>query len=195
MYELSGASANISLLLSLAEGGLSHSSVKVCSSPISAYHENIDRHTVFLELDSKCFLKGLLCLFPPLWFPLPGWDLPLVLHVLTQKPFKPLATYLDRLLAWKTVFLVVILSAWRVSELVALWHDLPYMHFSDAGVTLATGVSFVPKVVSEFHLSSDISFIYGHFILNVIQWHFFKRNQLVKKKTTTTVHTPNKLTG
>lgn len=53
---------------------------------------------------------------------------------------------------------MAITSARRVSELAALRHNPPYLKFSDEGVSLATDVTFLPKVVSEFHLSGEFFF-------------------------------------
>lgn len=143
-------------LLSLAEAGLSHSSIRVHLSAVSAYLDRIDGFFVFSHPGSKWCLKGLCYLFPPTKFPVPLWDLPLLLHSLMGWPFKPLAMCPVHLLAWKTFFLVAITSARRVSELAALRHDLPYIQFSDDRVSLITDITFLPKVVSEFHLSADI---------------------------------------
>lgn len=61
------------------------------------------------------------------------------------------------LLSWKTLFLVAITSGKRVSELPALDSRLPFLVFLPHSIQLSTNVSFLPKVVSEFHLNATIT--------------------------------------
>ena len=84
------------------------------------------------------------------------WSLPLVLHWLTRAPFEPLATVSVHLLSLKTPFLVAITFARRALELAALRVDSPFLQFHSDKVTLFPDVSFLPKVVSHFHLSQPI---------------------------------------
>ena len=68
---------------------------------------------------------------------------------LHQGPFEPLATCLLKHLTWKTVFLLAIVSAYRVSEMHALSCEIPYLRVSNAGVTLFTKLSFGLKVATR----------------------------------------------
>ena len=68
----------------------------------------------------------------------------------------PMATCGLKLLSLKTSFLVAITSAKWASELAALRSDPPFLQFHPDKVTLYFDVSFLPKVVSEFHLSQPI---------------------------------------
>lgn len=86
----------------------------------------------------------------------PPWDLLLVLRCLTRPPFEPAATIELRLLSWKVLFLVAITSARRVSKLAALDIRPPFLTFLPHSVRLSPKLSFLPKIVSEFHLSSTI---------------------------------------
>lgn len=105
---------------------------------------------------SKRFLKGLRNSFPT-GRPLPpAWDLPLVLRVLTRRPFEPMASCDLRLLSWKTAFLMAITSARHVSELAALRRMQPYLTFLPHSVRLRPDIRFLPKIVSDFHVSTDI---------------------------------------
>ena len=61
-----------------------------------------------------------------------------------------------KLLSLKTLFLVAITSARRASELAALRADQPFLQFFRDKVVLHTDVSFLPKVVSSFHLSQPL---------------------------------------
>ena len=104
----------------------------------------------------KAFLKGLANLRPPVRPPVPQWSLQLVLRALTRPPFEPMAHCDLKLLALKTLFLVAITSARRASELAALRVDQPFLQFFREKVVLHTDVSFLPKVVSQFHLNQPI---------------------------------------
>lgn len=73
-----------------------------------------------------------------------------------QTPFKPAATCDLHLLSWKTLFLVAITSAWRVSELAALDSRREFLSFLPHAVRLSTHCTFLPKVVSAFHLQADL---------------------------------------
>lgn len=148
-----GLSRIISSLVCFAEKGLSHSSGVLGSDFILL---PVSGHPVFLHLCTKRFLKGLLCIFPPSRGPAPSWDLQLVLAWLMGKPFEPLVMFPMHLLTWKTAFLVAITSARRVGERAAFRYDAPYLQFRDGDVSPALGISFLPKVVSEFQLSADI---------------------------------------
>lgn len=68
----------------------------------------------------KCFLKGVALLNPQVVHCFPTWDLHRVLNSLTGPLFEPLVTLPLKELTLKTLFLVTITSARRVSELGAL---------------------------------------------------------------------------
>ena len=104
----------------------------------------------------KAFFKGLNHLRPPLKPLVPQWSLNLVLNALMAPPFEPLATCSLKLLSLKVLFLVAITSARRASELAALRVDQPFLQFFNDKVILHTDVSFLPKVVSEFHLNQPL---------------------------------------
>ena len=75
-----------------------------------------------------------------------------ITHHLMPTPFEPLTTMLECFLSFNTLFLVTITSARRASELGALQANTPYVQFHPEKVTLYSNVSFLPKVVSDFHL-------------------------------------------
>ena len=70
--------------------------------------------------------------------------------------FEPFACMSLNLLSFKTLFLVAITSARRVSELATLRADAPYIQFHPDKVTLYPNVSFLPKVVSSFHVNQPL---------------------------------------
>ena len=69
---------------------------------------------------------------------LPEWDLGIIVEALIKPPYEPLREVSLKYLTHKTVFLLVMASAGRHSELQALVFDLKYMQFKPkgAGVTL-----------------------------------------------------------
>lgn len=126
----------LEFLLSLRDSGLSHSSIRVYFTAISAHPPGVDSSPIFSHPLVKRFLRGLMHFYPPVRSPPPVWDLPLVLRRLTRTPFEPLGSCDLRLLTWKTAFLVSITSARRVSELVTLCRNPPYLFFQPHSVRL-----------------------------------------------------------
>lgn len=102
------------------------------------------------------FMQGVMRLNPPVKAPLNPWDLNLVLAVLQKRPFEPISQIPLVLLTRKLIFLVAISSARRVSELAALSCKEPYLIIHKDRVVLRPHPSFLPKVVSDFHLNQDI---------------------------------------
>ncbi len=100
--------------------GLTHSTLKVYVAAITAYHaplggQSVGRHPLVTR-----FLRGALRLRPPVRSHVPPWDLALVLEALCKPPFEPLEEVSDRVLTFKTVFLLAITSMKRVGDLQAL---------------------------------------------------------------------------
>lgn len=83
----------------------------------------------------------------------PTWKLNVVLNALTVHPFKPVRDIYLKLLHMKTIFLIDITSARRVSEIGALSSDPRLCVFQKVKVVLKPDPSFVPKMVSRFHVS------------------------------------------
>lgn len=82
--------------------------------------------------DVKTFLQGV-AHGKPIHAPVPTWDLPLVMRSLQGPPFKQSA-----------------------SELSALSCRSPFLTFHQDRAVLRTVPSFLPKVVSNFHLNQEI---------------------------------------
>lgn len=131
-------------------------SLRVFLSTISAYCNKIDKYTLFSHPLAERFLRGLLHIHPHIKTCAETWDLPLVLQCLTRCPFELVETCDLRLLSWKTAFLVAVTSVHRVSELAALEIRPPYMTFLPHAVKLSTNNTFLPKIVSEYHLHQGI---------------------------------------
>ncbi|XP_064422174.1 uncharacterized protein LOC135359979 [Latimeria chalumnae] len=143
-------------LLSLSEGGLQTLLVRVYLAAISAFRARVEGSSFVQLRVVKRFLKGLLLAKPPLKGPLAQWDINLVLARLMEPPFKPAESVDLKLLSWKTLLLVAITSARRISELQALVVQEPFTCFLRDKVVLRTHPRFLPKVVSDFHINQEI---------------------------------------
>nr|XP_020638367.1 uncharacterized protein LOC110073471 [Pogona vitticeps] len=138
--------------------GLTLSTLKVYISAIVSFQpRDSESSRLFSHPTLKAFLKGLINIRPPTRPPVPQWSLTLVLQSLMKHPFEPMASCNAKFLSLKTLFLVVVTSARRASELAALRSDSPYLQFYKDKVTLFPDVSVLPKVVTDFHLNQPIS--------------------------------------
>ncbi|KAJ1101564.1 hypothetical protein NDU88_006631 [Pleurodeles waltl] len=144
-------------ILSLAQQGSALGTLKGYLSAMSAFLRLSDQPSLFKSPIVSRFLKGLTHLFPPTPFIMPQWDLKLVLTYLMCTPFEPMHNCPLRLLTFKTVFLVAITSARRVSELQALSSKPPYLSVHPDKVLLHTRAFFLPKVVTPFHVGQSIT--------------------------------------
>ena len=79
------------------------------------------------------FLKGAICLRPPLAVQVPSWDLPAVLETLCSPPFEPLEHFDLRWLTCKTAFLLAVTSAKQVGELHALSFAIDCLQWNSDG--------------------------------------------------------------
>ncbi|XP_029441869.1 uncharacterized protein LOC115081586 [Rhinatrema bivittatum] len=136
--------------------GMAYNSLRVQVAALGAFLQGGDDVLLSSHPDILRFLKGVRHLKPPIRPPCPSWNLNLVLRALCSPPFKPLGSASIKDVALKTIFLVVISSARRISELQALSCREPYLRFSVGGVSLSTVPSFLPKVVSAFHLNQSV---------------------------------------
>lgn len=93
---------------------------------------------------------------PPRRRPAPTWDLNMVLTALLDPPFELLSSVDLQWLTWKVVFLVAVSSARRVSVLAGLSCDPQLLVFHKDKAVLWTNSSFLPKVISSFHLNQEI---------------------------------------
>nr|XP_008107943.1 PREDICTED: inositol hexakisphosphate kinase 3 isoform X1 [Anolis carolinensis]XP_008107944.1 PREDICTED: inositol hexakisphosphate kinase 3 isoform X1 [Anolis carolinensis]XP_016848789.1 PREDICTED: inositol hexakisphosphate kinase 3 isoform X1 [Anolis carolinensis] len=147
----------LDFLVHLARTGLSLTSLKCYVAALSWYRKGPSGQSCFQDPLVKLFFKGFKNLHPPVTPPPPAWSLELVLSQLSKPPFEPMASNDISHLSWKTAFLVAVTSARRASELCALRADPPYLRFHTDKVVLRTDITFLPKVVSKFHMCQDIS--------------------------------------
>lgn len=75
----------------------------------------------------------------------PAWDLALVLDVLTRPPFEPLESVELKILSYKTILLVALTTAKRVSDIHALSVCKECMRFEGNKVVLKPNPAFLPK--------------------------------------------------
>ncbi|CAJ0953829.1 unnamed protein product [Ranitomeya imitator] len=134
------------------DSGLALSSLKGQVSALSILFQK----TLASRPQVKTFFQGVAHAVPPYRAPVEAWDLNLVLDVLRVSPFEPLREIPLSVLSWKVTFLVAITSIRRVSELAALSCRPPFLVIHQDKVVFRLPPSFLPKVVSTFHLNEDI---------------------------------------
>lgn len=99
-------------------------------------------------------LKGVFNSRPPTSRLLPEWDLPLVLQVLKECPFEPLAKAPLKFVTWKTVFLVAITTFRRCSDICSFMLGENNVNVQKHGVTFVRqGLSKQDRLN---HVSSNI---------------------------------------
>jgi hypothetical protein len=95
----------------LKDSGLQYNTLCLHRSAISRYHIPVDGVKIGEHIMVTNFLKGCFNLNPPKRILIPSWDLNLVLSVLQEPPFEPVAAAELKFLTFKTIFLVAITSA------------------------------------------------------------------------------------
>ena len=146
----------LQFLQSLLDAGRACSTLRVYASAISAFHFGVHGIPVGQLPAVSRFLAGSARIRPPP-VTLPGWSLQPVLQALCTGPWEPLETVDLKFLTLKTVFLLAVTSARRVSELQALSVDQGFFRFLTPDVLfLRTNVDFMPKCKTEFHRAQDI---------------------------------------
>ena len=138
-------------LQELLDKGRAFSTVKVYLAAISACHVGFGNAPVGQHPLVCRFMRGARRLRPAVKSLVPSWDLSVVLEALSQHPFEPLDTVDMRLLSFKTVLLLALSSAKRVSDLHALSVHPACMQFAPGStkVCLLPNPAFVPKVLDS----------------------------------------------
>ena len=104
--------------------------------------------------------RGLLVRYPPIKTRVPPWSLEVVLSALKKPPFyypderSPFGDVSLKFMTFRTVFLLALTSARRVSEIHAIQHDT--LIWRSTGVTALVNEDFLPKVASEWHCNRPI---------------------------------------
>ncbi len=95
--------------------------------------------------------------------PVPQWNLPLVLDVLSRHPFEPINSCSLKFLTYKTVFLIALASGRRRSEIHALSADNACVNFThdESAVELHTFPGFWRRINSRlWHTRLFISHLF-----------------------------------
>jgi integrase len=103
------------------------------------------------------FLAGCKNLRRPPRHTVPSWDLDLVLKYLAKAPFEPMSRASLQDWTFKTVLLIALASAARVSELAALDCNPPYTMVRQGFASLKHCEEFVPKVPSSANVERTIN--------------------------------------
>ena len=132
-------------LQSKLSAGQAMSTIRVHASAISAFHSGISGLPIGkLPIISR-FLAGA-AKTRPRPVVLPTWSLQPILECLTKPPWEPIHQLSLKELTLKTVFLLAITSARRVSELQALSLEGGcYGYITPDILLLRTNVEFMPK--------------------------------------------------
>ena len=125
--------------------GLKASTISGYKSAIASIHKGWNHSTVSNNVSLSRLIKGIYNVSPTVKTLLPNWDLPPVLWSLCDSPFEPLGSCDLKYLTWKTVFLVAMATASRVSEIHALSIDSQHMRFEKNGIRLLPNLNFLAK--------------------------------------------------
>ncbi|XP_029937836.1 uncharacterized protein LOC115380768 [Myripristis murdjan] len=127
------------------------STVKVYLAAIAACHVGFGKKTASQHPLVCRFMKGARRLLPVSRPLVPPWDLAVVLEGLKGPPFEPLEEADLKHLSLKTVLLLALASAKRVSDIHALSTHPSCAQFApgDVRMTLKPNPAFVPKVVGS----------------------------------------------
>ncbi|CAC5424318.1 unnamed protein product [Mytilus coruscus] len=112
-------------------------------SAIALIHSSKDKMSI--NMDLRHLIKGLYNINPPIRQLAPNWDLSLVLLVLTKTPFEPLEEAESKLLTIKTVFLVALASAARVSEINSFTINDKHFRKEQRSIRLLPNMQFLAK--------------------------------------------------
>ncbi len=104
----------------------------------------------------SAWVRGHKICHPPVKLRVPPWDLQAVLVALGEDRFEPLRQVDMEHLTYKTLFLVAVASARRISELHALSVHLPFLIENPLSFILAVNPAFLPKTNTQEALDSDI---------------------------------------
>ncbi|KAK7880711.1 hypothetical protein WMY93_032661 [Mugilogobius chulae] len=135
-------------LQQMVEKRRAFSTLKVYLAAISACHVGFGDKTVGQHPLISRFMKGARRKLPVVKPLVPLWDLSVVLDALCHHPFEPLEAVALKYVALKTVLLLALTSAKRVSELQAFSVSPTCMQFAPglSKVHLCPNPAFMPKV-------------------------------------------------
>lgn len=151
-------------LQDLLDGNKAFSTIKVYLAAISACHVGFGGAPIGQHPLIKRFMRGARRLRPVRKPLVPSWELPTVLEALSGLPFQPLECADLRVLSLKTILLLALTSARRISEFQALSVHTSCLQFSpDYGkVMLRPNPAFVPKVSDSAYSCSTLELLAFH---------------------------------
>ena len=114
-------------------------------SAIASIHQGWQNSTVSNNADLSKLIKGIFNTSPNIKPLLPNWDLPTVVWALCDFPFEPINSAEMKYVTWKTVFLVALASASRVSEIQALSVGKSHLRYETGGIRLLPNIQFLAK--------------------------------------------------
>ena len=151
---------HISVILSFLQHlfvlGRAESTIRGYLAAVSTVHDKCEGFSPGAHPLASQFLRGVRWRHPPQKHLLPPWDLQVVLGALCLPTFEPLSSIDLRLLCWKTVFILAIASAKRVSELTTLSVGVACLRFGDRMVQLLPNPAFQPKVLPKNVVSKPL---------------------------------------
>nr|XP_043888269.1 uncharacterized protein LOC122773567 [Solea senegalensis] len=151
-------------LQELVDKGRAFSTVKVYLAAISACHVGFGDKPVGQHPLVCRFMKGARRKLPVSRHLVPLWDLLVVLDALSQHPFEPLEAVGMKFVSLKTVLLLALSTAKRVSDLQALSIRPSCLQFGPglSKVCLRPNPAFVPKVVESAYRCPTVELLAFH---------------------------------
>ena len=140
----------------LSDVPLSHNTIMTHVSALSSCTYGIEGLRVGIHPLVSAWVRGHKICHPPVKLRVPPWDLPSVLVALGEDKFEPLRQADMEHLTYKTLFLVAVASARRISELHALSVQPPFLIENPLSFNLAVNPAFLPKTNTQEALDSDI---------------------------------------
>ena len=144
--------------------GRSWSTIKGYVSAISAFHPEFMHFSLGTDRDIREFVEAVFKKRPPIKTIIPRWELGMVMQALCDGIFEPPERASLQSWTMKTVFLVAITSAARVSELQALDSRPELSRLNRYKATLRLNPAFTPKRACKEYLDREIELeaFYAH---------------------------------
>ncbi len=146
----------IEYLKHLSDVPLSHNTIMTHVSALSSCTYGTEEVQVGIHPLVSAWVRGHKICHPPVKLRLPPWDLPSILVPLGEDRFEPLHQVDMEHLTYKTLFLVALASARRISELHALSVQPPFLIENPLSFNLAVNPAFIPKTNTQEALDSRI---------------------------------------
>lgn len=140
----------------LQHADLAYTSIRPHFAAVAAYLQNRQYLSLFKVQGIKAFKEGLKRVIPPRGPAVPAWNLNIVLTRPMGPHFEPLLNCPLQFLSCKVGFLILTTSLRHAGELQALTLEKPFFQLHKDRVVLRTNPTFLPNVVSAFHISQAV---------------------------------------